>query len=538
MSEARKPTGTTGKIQLGASGKVPLGGGTGKISLGASGKIPLADPAADAAATAAHPPLSGAGGASAEGIDPQLQERQRRFVTGLYQMIKVSQFHSFTNQAMQEPVTTFAIGLEEFMRTDRSATLVLKDGHVFVNGRRFAVGGSGYQTVADLTALFERRGLGGVRFERRLEKDGIRLFLEAFAAIPPNTADGASFLRAWLADHGGANLGIVGTKPRARGEMRTVSVALATRARLLYAKLLVLLRELLGSSGDDAANESFLMSRLKRTIQEIVSTSEQAPLVYLGLINVKNYEDYVVNHSANVAVLSVLLGKRMGLDRREVCDLGVAAALHDAGKVRIPAEVLAKSADFTAEDRAQMARHPIEGALAVLERAAVLDRATMARLATVFEHNTASNGYPERRPVKQLHLFSRIVAVVDAYDALTTARPYRRAYLPDEALGEIRRGAGVRFDASVVKHFTAMLGIWPHGTLVVLSDGARGLVLHNDLSDVANPRPIVKVLVEKDGRRVERIVDLGAEAGPGGLRIVGTDDPARFSIAVAAHAVQ
>src|SRR5262249_47475462 len=146
--------------------------------------------------------------------------------------------------------------------------------------------------------------------------------------------------------------------------------------------------------------------------------------------------------------------------------LAVSAALHDAGKMRLPVELLAKSKDFTAEDRAAMGRHPVEGVLATLRRARKLDRSTMARVITIFEHNAASNGYPERRAPRQLHLFSRVVSVVDAYDALTTARPYRRAFLPDEALGEIRRGVGTRFDAAVVKAFTSLLGVYPHGTLV------------------------------------------------------------------------
>jgi HD-GYP domain-containing protein (c-di-GMP phosphodiesterase class II) len=241
-----------------------------------------------------------------------------------------------------------------------------------------------------------------------------------------------------------------------------------------------------------------------------------------------------------VAVLAVLVGRKLGLERREICDLAVSAALHDAGKVRVPAALIAKPGELSPEERAAIARHPVEGVKASLGAARVLDRTTMARIVTTFEHNAASNGYPERRPNQALHLFSRVVAVVDAYDALTTARPYRRAYLPDEALGEVRRGSGTRFAAHVVRAFTSLLGIYPHGTLVVLETGERAIVLHNDLSDVANPRPIVRVVIEADGLRTDRILDLGTKGEDGDYltSIVGTDDPARYSIAVAAHAAR
>lgn len=462
----------------------------------------------------------------------------RRHVLSLYQAIKVSFFHDFNNQAMVEPLAHFGSALEELIRAEGSVTLTTSEGHLFVNGTRVALSGSAFLTIAELMKLLEKKGLGGLRFEKRLDKTGVQTFLTGIHAIPEKTADGPGFLRSWLADHGGADFGIVGLKRHGKSAGKTVSITLAMRARLLYAKLLVLLREILGPSIQDAASENFFMSRMKRTLQEIVSTSDQAPLVYLGLINVKNYEDYVVNHSANVAVLSVLVGRRLGLDRREICELSVAAALHDIGKVKLPAGLLAKTGEFTPEERATMQRHPVEGVLTAFRQTRTLDRTTMARLVSIFEHNMAANGYPERRQVRTLHLLSRIISVVDSYDALTTARPYRRAFLPDEALGEIRRGSGVRFDAAVVKAFTGLLGIYPHGALVVLSGGEKAIVLHNDLSDVANPRPIVKVVIEADGRRGERILDLGEkdEKGNFASRIVGTDDPARYSISVAAYA--
>src|SRR5438132_2588105 len=136
--------------------------------------------------------------------DAAVVERQRRLVMSLYQTIKVSQFHQFGNAAMSEPIAHFTTALEEFLRLEGSATVSENEGHIFVNGRRFAVSGAGFQTVAELLALLERKRLGGVRFERRLDKAAIQVFLQAFGAIPPDTADGPSFLRAWLADHGAA----------------------------------------------------------------------------------------------------------------------------------------------------------------------------------------------------------------------------------------------------------------------------------------------------------------------------------------------
>jgi HD-GYP domain-containing protein (c-di-GMP phosphodiesterase class II) len=461
----------------------------------------------------------------------ELSPQRQRFALSLLHAIRVSHLHTFENRAMVEPLSHLRGALDALITAEGAATILSTDGHLFVNAKRMGVSG-------ELGQVLEKKGLGGLRFEHRLDTPGAKVLLEALHAIPNDTTDAPGFLRSFFTKS--TDIGVTGLKRKVKDSVKTVSVPVSTRARLLYAKLLVLLREILSSKGEEVVAESFIASRLKRVLQEIVTTSEQAPLVFLGLVNVKNYEEYVANHSANVAVLSILLGRKIGLDRREVCDLAVASALHDLGRVELPAEAAAKPGGLDQAERAAIARHPVLGVRATLRRARTLDRTTMARIVATFEHNCASNGYPESRPVYALHIYSRIVSIVDAYDALTTARPYRRAFLPDEALAEIRKGIGSRFDATISRAFISLLGVYPHGSLVVLSTGEKAIVLHNDLSDVANPRPIVKVVLEKDGQSSDRLIDLGLK-GPDGqypATIVGTDDPARYGIAVAAFAAQ
>jgi hypothetical protein len=154
----------------------------------------------------------------------------------------------------------------------------------------------------------------------------------------------------------------------------------------------------------------------------------------------------------------------------------------------------------------------------------------------IFEHNLVANGYPRSDWPAPLHLFSRIVAIADAYDAMTTRRPYRPARTPQEALRELHEGAGSRYDADLVRVFTSILGIYPLGTLVRLDTGEVAVVYHSDPS--APRRPLVKVLVAADGTRLRegRLLDL-AECDASGRpphSIVDTVEAASVGINVAA----
>src|SRR5207245_11456661 len=127
-------------------------------------------------------------------------------------------------------------------------------------------------------------------------------------------------------------------------------------------------------------------------------------------------------------------------------------------------------------------------------------------------------------------LYSRIVTIADVYDALTTQRPWRNAYMPDEALGMMTRESGRRFDAALVKVFVNTLCLYPIGTLVRLDSGDLGIVIYGGVENERLGRPIL-ALIGRDGRPAGS-VDL-AERNPGGTyrwAIVVTEDPKKFGI--------
>jgi putative nucleotidyltransferase with HDIG domain len=211
----------------------------------------------------------------------------------------------------------------------------------------------------------------------------------------------------------------------------------------------------------------------------------------MGVAALRNHDEETCHHSVNVGILSLLLGFQLGLDRSMLSTLGLAALLHDIGKVRIPREVLTKPGRLTAEEQHIVRRHTVLGAHLLRNLSG------QARLAmmTAFEHhaNYDLSGYPTITTKRLPNLLSRIVQITDYFDAMTSARrPYRRAMLPSEAIRAIARGIGTVYDPVLAKAFVNVMGAYPVGSVVELDSGVLGAVVRPGEQDVN--RPAVRVL--------------------------------------------
>ena len=212
------------------------------------------------------------------------------------------------------------------------------------------------------------------------------------------------------------------------------------------------------------------------------------------LHQIRKYDEYTYLHSLNVARLSVGLGKRLGLDSKMLAELGWAALLHDIGKLHVPLEILNKMKKFSAHELAVMQSHPAE-ALAAFARNQPASIQRLRRLSAAFEHHQRFDlkGYPSVSSKLQLHPFSRIVAIADTFDAMTTDRIYQRRVLPDVALKLMSQGFGTIFDPTLLQAFVTAMGAYPVGSLVVLSDQSLAVVIRYPSRNSMDRPEIVRV---------------------------------------------
>ncbi len=171
-------------------------------------------------------------------------------------------------------------------------------------------------------------------------------------------------------------------------------------------------------------------------------------------------EGYTAEHSRSVLELALAVGRRLGLDERELADLGQVALLHDVGKVGVPDAVLLKPRELEPPELETMREHPAIGERIVASVEGLRHLAPAIRA----EHERwDGSGYPDGLSGEAIPLASRICLACDAYDAITTDRPYRPALSHVDALAEIEAGAGTQFDPRAVEALLEMLHLRPVG---------------------------------------------------------------------------
>jgi HD-GYP domain-containing protein (c-di-GMP phosphodiesterase class II) len=176
--------------------------------------------------------------------------------------------------------------------------------------------------------------------------------------------------------------------------------------------------------------------------------------------------DRMKGHGARVTALAEAIAVRLGWSAAQLALLRVAGPLHDIGKIAVSSSILSKRAPLTPEERLEVQRHPAAGASLVEPI-----RAARPALPYVLYHHERwdGGGYPEGLSGRQIPIEARVLAVADAFDAMTSNRPYRRAFTTERALEEIERCAGTQFDPTVA---AAFLEVWDRGILGQLPPAA------------------------------------------------------------------
>ena len=207
--------------------------------------------------------------------------------------------------------------------------------------------------------------------------------------------------------------------------------------------------------------------------------------IMINMIDIKNKDNYTFAHSINVTVLSVLLGNKIGLNRLQLEKLALGSICHDLGKSGIPEEILKKPGRLTEEEYNIIQEHPRIG----FERLRSLREITPTSLAIVLGHHEKIDGSGYSRGVKNddIHLFPRITAIADVYDALSSDRIYRERWPIDKTLSLIYSEKSIHFDPELVDEFIKIMPFYPNGCKVELNDGRKAVVVSQNKNKPSQP---------------------------------------------------
>ncbi|MBG6081823.1 HD-GYP domain-containing protein (c-di-GMP phosphodiesterase class II) [Rubrivivax gelatinosus] len=237
-------------------------------------------------------------------------------------------------------------------------------------------------------------------------------------------------------------------------------------------------------------------------VDEIVDSVEYEPTLLVAVARLKAADEYLYLHALAVSALMVALGRQMGLATPQLREAALAGLLLDIGKARLPSELLTRPARLQGDELALMRRHAEIGH-ALLSR---LDGVPRSVLDAVRHHHERldGSGYPDRLRAEAIPAFARMAAVCDAYDAVTSRRPYRAPWDPGLAMRHLAQSPR-EFDAVIVQHFVKAVGIYPTGTLLRLKSERLAVVIGRGGS-LLTPR--VRVFYSVDERHAIEPFDL------------------------------
>jgi len=249
--------------------------------------------------------------------------------------------------------------------------------------------------------------------------------------------------------------------------------------------------------------------KLKENITETVDSIVRNPDAMMWLTRLQKKDSHTSQHSVNSCILAVTFGRYIGLPKEELENIAIGALMHDIGKLQIPTEILNKPGKLTPEERRVVHKHPLMSRNLLMAAGRYL--APAVDIAYTHHERIDGSGYPRGLRGTSLTPFSRMIAIIDVYDTMTSEQVYRAELAPFECLKHLNQNKGKLFDQQLVSLFIKMIGVFPVGSLVELTNGEIGIVITSNRDD--NLRPKVLVMLDSNKMPIERkIVNLARKA--------------------------
>jgi putative nucleotidyltransferase with HDIG domain len=369
------------------------------------------------------------------------------------------------------------------------------------------------ENMGELLRRLQQAGVERIVVERGAETTEITRLIQVLAAADPNQVAGLGTLR-----H--IRVGRLQVEKRVEapvGDMATF--------KRLYDDAVTVAESLWASAHTEGKPDSSAGRGIVDSLAQAVAQNRTA---LLALTALKDYDNYTFTHMVNVSILTMGQARGLGIDGALLREFGLAALMHDIGKVKTPTDILNKPEKLDDREFEIMKRHTVEGA-EILRRTP--DMPTLAPI-VAFEHHLRldGSGYPEGVNRGQLNLATMLCGVADVYDAMRSQRHYQPAFPTDRILAVLQRNDGTQFDQNLVRRFAQLVGIYPAGNLVRLRTGEIAVVTKPYAPDPYRPR--VKVLRAADGADLERPyeINLWETVPPQGTGIEAPLDPAMYAI--------
>lgn len=409
-------------------------------------------------------------------LDPsQLRKEQRmqnlgkQIVSNMYMLVRNVKLHAPDNAIFLKPIEALRESMNNVIALDNELNLNAASANIYLNNHQLKFDFSSLENVTYLTKEFEKRDIGGFATNRPVTSQEIRDFLYIFSRnfqgdVKEDGVDGKQMQSLRLKKF--SYVKELLDKLQASQADLNEQVDRKKYLMTVYARTVLFMKKYF----EKIAKEDFSMPFAKagRLIQELVDLCYDQKQHFLGVTTTKSATEYLPHHSVNTALLSIVFGAELGLDKRQLHDLGMAALFVQMGLVGMPDEILLKKGSLTPAERRVIDLYPLRSAKRILKTRG-LDQTTMMRIVATYESKVdyaiprkLADGEIELvMPKMGLGTYGKVIAICDCYDALTSQRPFRDAYGPEIALALMTSQIKYKFDPALLRVFMKVMAIQP-----------------------------------------------------------------------------
>jgi HD-GYP domain-containing protein (c-di-GMP phosphodiesterase class II) len=453
-------------------------------------------------------------------------------------LMRMSRTYDSKNVALVQFIQESLRMVNSFIEREGSFSLKIIRDDLYMNQQRLRYSVEGFNSFKYLLAQWKKRFIGEVVFKEIIDERMLRAFIYTLVDLEEKGEENASRFNETMRQEGISAIqvnpletfeGEDGVNTLRKGDLKEV-------AKKIFFETIGTVKEVVTQiKGDQHAD----VRKLKRLAQKTIHILMEDESILLGLTTIKNYDEYTYNHSVNVSIYALAMGRRLGFPRETLTELGLTGLFHDVGKSKIPIEVLNKPGALDEREWGLMKKHPMAGVETVLNLKQ-LGEINPRMVIGIFDHHLKYNmtGYPSLYHKKETSLFGRILQIVDAYDAMTTPRVYKKVpFTLEQTLAIMQKESGVHFDPILLKVFVNLVGVFPVGSLVLLDSGDVGIVYKANPDPKWIDRPQVILVAKDETEEGKTFIDLAETDSDGHFKwsIIKTLDPSQYHIDVAKY---
>lgn len=398
----------------------------------------------------------------------KLQQMGKTLVSSLYMLVRSVKLYEPENAIFTKPLTLMVDTMNTIISREGRLELQGLKNSFYLNGMLIKVDSNSLDNIEELLTELRSKDVGAFTLTRPTNAEDIKNFIWIFAKEQEQNATeegvaGRKLLNMKLTRWAKIKEKIDKDELENPDEQK---VDRKKYAMTVYARAVVYIRKYVDTMR--ATGQVLNANKAARIVQDLVDIASEQRSHFLGMTTLKDDDDYLAYHQANVMLTSIVLGGELGLSKVSLRELGLVAMFHDMGMALVPEATLQKKGAVTKDEKGLIARAPLLAVRGILREKA-LTRTNLTRMVVTSEYKQEfGTAVKDSRgnismvvPKGNIAVYSKIVSICATYDALTARRPYRDAYGPQIALMLMWSEMRNKFDPEMLKVFMNAMAIQP-----------------------------------------------------------------------------